>query len=108
MRKVKFPLQLDVLDITTDELREHLQPVNSAVKQILKKRDDRASIANRAKGKGAASDDKSEDAYRAEERQEISSLMAASAAPQLGTNPSGIYELCGEEENPCREAYAQQ
>jgi len=96
MRKVKFPLQLDVLDITTDELREKLQPVNSAVKQILKTRDDRAKIAKRSRGKSADTDEKSEDALREEERKEVDALVSAAGSQEAGSNPSGMYELCGE------------
>lgn len=95
MRKVKFPLQLDVLDIVTDELRQSLQPVNAAVKQILKARDDRASVAKRSKGKVASVEEMSEDACREQERKEVAALVSASGLTATGSNPSGIYELCG-------------
>lgn len=99
MRKVAFPLQLDVLDLATDELREKLQPVNNTVKQILKARDERATIAKRSRGKGNALDGKKEeDDRRDEERKQIAALVAGST--EVGANPSGMYELCGEALQP--------
>lgn len=95
MRKVKFPLQLDIMDIATAELREQLGPVNAAVKQILKSRDDRAKIAKRVKGKTAPTEEKSEETHRSEEREQIKSLMADMGTVEPGTNTSGMYELCG-------------
>lgn len=95
MRKVKFPLQFDVLDIATDDLRQKVLPVNTAVKQVLKSRDERATIAKRAKGKAPASDDKTEEQHREEEHKEIAGVIEAAGGAETGTNPSGIYELCG-------------
>jgi ubiquitin carboxyl-terminal hydrolase 14 len=96
MRKVKFPLQLDALDIATDELREKLAPVNAEVKQILKTRDDRAKIAKRAKGKNAPSDEKTEEEHREEEHKKAAELIEQAGGAAAGTSPSGMYELCGE------------
>ncbi|BEI82925.1 hypothetical protein CcaverHIS002_0307930 [Cutaneotrichosporon cavernicola] len=93
MRKVKFPLQLDALDIATDELREKLGPVNAEVKQVLNERDDRAKVAKRAKAKNAPADEKTEDQHREEEHKKVAELIEkAGVAP--GTSSSGMYELC--------------
>ncbi|KLT39995.1 cysteine proteinase [Cutaneotrichosporon oleaginosum] len=94
MRKVKFPLQLDALDIATDELREKLAPVNAEVKQILKTRDDRAKIAKRAKGKNAPTEEKAEEQHREEEHKKVAELVETAGGVAAGTNPSGMYELC--------------
>lgn len=96
MRKVKFPLQLDALDIATDELREKLAPVNAEVKQVLKTRDDRAKIAKRVKGKNDQGDEKTEEQHREEEHKKVAELIEKAGGAAAGTSPSGMYELCGE------------
>ncbi|ORY22440.1 ubiquitin C-terminal hydrolase [Naematelia encephala] len=94
MRKVKFPLQFDVLDLVTDDLRTRISPVNSATRQILKDRDDRAKIAKRDKGRAKA-EGKSEDELRTEEDQTVQELIDTNQLKEPGSNPTGIYELCG-------------
>lgn len=101
MRKVKFPLQFDVLDIATDDLRQKVLPVNTAVKQILKGRDDRATISKRSKGKAPAADDKTEEQHRDDEHKEVTALIETTGGIEAGTNASGIYELCGEFRTAC-------
>lgn len=99
MRKVKYPLQLDVTDIMTEELREKVLPINTAVKNILKVRDDRAKIAKRGLGKKKAADEdeKTEDQIRAEEHAEVEKLVKESGVEaDVGSNPTAMYELCGE------------
>ncbi|ORY72928.1 hypothetical protein BCR35DRAFT_307467 [Leucosporidium creatinivorum] len=49
MRKVKFPFDLDVLDLLTDDLKKRIQPVNEKFKDIDKDRRERAKIRRRAK-----------------------------------------------------------
>lgn len=49
MRKVKFPFDLDVLDLLTDDLKKRVQPVNEKFKDIDKDRRERAKIRRRAK-----------------------------------------------------------
>nr|XP_031861864.1 uncharacterized protein CI109_002693 [Kwoniella shandongensis]KAA5528936.1 hypothetical protein CI109_002693 [Kwoniella shandongensis] len=93
MRKVKFPLQLDVSELVTDDLRRRIQPVNSAVKQILKERDDRAKLSKRSVGKidNGQSD---EIAVRAEERLRVNRAGGVSHDTySVLDNPSGMYEL---------------
>ncbi|WVN90011.1 uncharacterized protein L203_105243 [Cryptococcus depauperatus CBS 7841] len=89
MRKVKYPLQLDLYDIATDELRSSIQPVNTATKQILKERDDRAKILKRKPREGAQEEEKK----REEERKNIEQLIRESGAPEPKGYGSGVYEL---------------
>ncbi|KAK4689792.1 pre-60S factor REI1, partial [Tremellales sp. Uapishka_1] len=84
MRKVKFPLQLDALDL----------PVNTAVKVLLKERDDRAKNLKRTLGKPTGSD-KSETELRDEEYSRVETLARENGLEESGINPSGMYELCG-------------
>ncbi|KAL7412300.1 hypothetical protein BDY24DRAFT_393930 [Mrakia frigida] len=50
MRKVKFPFEFDALDLCTDSLKAKLLPVNTALKNISKDRDERAKIRKRIRG----------------------------------------------------------
>ncbi|WWC67636.1 uncharacterized protein I206_101546 [Kwoniella pini CBS 10737] len=92
MRKVKFPLQLDTIDLATEEVRTQLQPVNSAVKQILKERDDRAKIIKRNAGKATSDDATKEVDIRRDEREKIAELVKEKGIAD-DTNVSGMYEL---------------
>ncbi|KDQ16979.1 hypothetical protein BOTBODRAFT_106145 [Botryobasidium botryosum FD-172 SS1] len=49
MRKVKFPFELDVLDLVTDELKDKLRPLNSKLKEIEKERDERKKVRRKTK-----------------------------------------------------------
>lgn len=94
MRAVQFPLQLDLLDIVTDEMRAQLGPINAIVKQVMKERDDRARAAKRYRGTQPDAG-VNEAARRAEEKDRIEGAIAAQALDlsRVG-NPSAIYELC--------------
>ncbi|WRT65064.1 uncharacterized protein IL334_002006 [Kwoniella shivajii] len=92
MRKVKFPLQLDSLDLVTDEVRSQIQPTNSLVKQILKDRDDRAKIIKRNAGKATSDDATKEVDIRREERQKVEEAVKEKGIDSE-TNISGMYEL---------------
>lgn len=96
MRKVKFPLQLNALEISTEELSKQLQPINTAANNILKTRDDRAKVSKRAKGKAAAADEVTEEQHRDKEHKEIEELVSAAGITEKGVNTTGMYELCGE------------
>ncbi len=86
MRKVKFPFDLDVVDLLTDDLKKKILPVNNALKQIDKDRRERAKIRARAKVQHDAK--KAEDATRATAEgamQGVTSTAAATAAPSEPT-----------------------
>lgn len=111
MRKVKFPMQLDLLDIVghttrcgsqrlmiqvTDEMRAQLGPVNSITKQIVKEREDRARVAKRNQGH-SPNEDTGEIARRADEKARVDGVVASQGLDlsRIGPNPSALYELCG-------------
>lgn len=48
-RRVKFPFELDVLDLVTDELKQKLLPVNTKLKQFERDRAERRKIRKRTK-----------------------------------------------------------
>lgn len=102
MRKVKYPLQLDAIDLVrkharqvlnlqaTDELRARLQPINTEMKQIIKARDERAVHAKRQNY-----DVSGEEGRLLEEKEKIMEMASSRGVGESGTNPSGMYELCG-------------
>ncbi|EIW68688.1 hypothetical protein TREMEDRAFT_39596 [Tremella mesenterica DSM 1558] len=101
MRKVKYPLQLDLLELVTDELRPQLAPINTAMKRILADRDDRARIAKRDKSRSLASselkaEEDNEETKRAEENKRVTEVIAEQNIDlgRVGQNPSALYELC--------------
>ncbi|KAG5726473.1 Ubiquitin carboxyl-terminal hydrolase 6, partial [Termitomyces sp. T112] len=49
MRKVKFPLEFDALDLATDDLREKLLPASRKLKEIEKERMERRKVRKRTK-----------------------------------------------------------
>ncbi|KAF8654777.1 hypothetical protein AX16_003432 [Volvariella volvacea WC 439] len=55
MRKVKFPLEFDALDIVTDGLKEKMLPVSRRLKEIEKERAERRKIRKRTKAPTAGS-----------------------------------------------------
>ncbi|KAH8105719.1 cysteine proteinase [Phellopilus nigrolimitatus] len=52
MRKVKFPLEFDALDLCTDELKQKLLPVNARLKEIVRERAERRKVRKRTKSAG--------------------------------------------------------
>ncbi|EDR09383.1 uncharacterized protein LACBIDRAFT_190082 [Laccaria bicolor S238N-H82] len=49
MRKVKFPLEFDALDLATDELKAKLLPVSRKLKEVEKERMERRKVRKRTK-----------------------------------------------------------
>lgn len=49
MRKVKFPFDLDVIDLLTDSLKAKVAPVNDKLKAIDKDRQERAKVRRRVR-----------------------------------------------------------
>jgi ubiquitin carboxyl-terminal hydrolase 14 len=48
-RRVKFPLEFDVLDLCTDELRQKLLPINTKLKEFERDRAERRKVRRRTK-----------------------------------------------------------
>ncbi|WVF70108.1 hypothetical protein IAT40_004896 [Kwoniella sp. CBS 6097] len=102
MRKVKFPLHFDALELVsasiigscsqrqaTDELRQQVQPSNALVKQILAERDDRYKSAKRS-GIRDTSGLALEEEARRDERERLRKIVGTF---DDDANPSGMYEL---------------
>ncbi|CEQ42763.1 SPOSA6832_04620 [Sporobolomyces salmonicolor] len=73
MRKVKFPFDLDAIDLVSDELKKKILPVNERLKDIEKERRERAKARRKSKKQqaeaAAASSTSSTPASAAAERQ---------------------------------------
>ena len=123
MRKVKFPFDLDVFDLLSDELKEKVRPVNEKLKEIEKERRERAKARRKIKNKVASStpavaapvqtnptDDPpeamlvdtpvdgelpDETTKRQEELATLMSLVHPDFEQDQGANVSGLYELVG-------------
>ncbi|KAI0092342.1 cysteine proteinase [Irpex rosettiformis] len=118
MRRVKFPLEFDALDIVTDDLKEKLLPVNTKLKVVDKDRAERRKIRKRSKGvtqatqpsengesataPEAAANDQSADnvgaipeerVARAEELQQLEALINPDLKNDTGCSVTGLYDL---------------
>ncbi|GAA5983336.1 hypothetical protein JCM11641_006037 [Rhodosporidiobolus odoratus] len=122
MRKVKFPFDLDAVELVSDDLKRKILPVNEKLKDFDKDRRERAKArrkvkkqvdsANTAPATAAAADtddppdamlvDQStagelpdEEAKRQEELAILASLVHPDLEADSGANVSGLYELAG-------------
>ncbi|GAA5864767.1 hypothetical protein JCM1840_004892 [Sporobolomyces johnsonii] len=125
MRKVKFPFDLDAIDLVSDELKKKILPVNERLKDIEKERRERAKARRKSKKQQAdaaaaaaasstsstpAPADPAEDpaepmlvdgelpdehATRQTELATLLSLVHPDLEADQGANVSGLYELVG-------------
>ena len=78
----------------TDDLRKAVMPVNIAVKQNLKDRDDRARALKRS-NRSQADGVRDEEQEREKEKTSVQTIVDADPALKELACPSGIYELTG-------------
>ncbi|KAL4264667.1 Ubiquitin carboxyl-terminal hydrolase [Pleurotus pulmonarius] len=123
MRRVKFPTELDALELVTDDLKAKMTPVNRRLQELIKDRADRLKQRKRTKARkereaqalrepnptppeqedaSAASGQPSvdeggelepESVYRQREGVELNALVDESAKKDTGSNVTGLYEL---------------
>ena len=79
----------------TDSLRARTQPINTNLKSVLQSRDDRAKQIKQLRGRDA-SGELEEAGIRSKERDQFAQLVATAEQADIGSNPSSMYELCGE------------
>ncbi|TYJ58970.1 hypothetical protein B9479_000409 [Cryptococcus floricola] len=89
MRKVKFPLELDLLELLTPSLRARTQPLNVHAKNVLKDRDARATVLKRKPGEGK----EEEEEKRKEEREKAEELLKTQETEGGRRDGSAFYEL---------------
>ncbi|KII90142.1 hypothetical protein PLICRDRAFT_159510 [Plicaturopsis crispa FD-325 SS-3] len=93
MRKVKFPVEFDALDLATDELKAKLLPVSRKLKEVEGARAERRKVRKRTKAVAAAGPSK--------EQQEKDVEMAdAAEAPAIATSGSSTIAADGKGKAP--------
>ncbi|KAM0747751.1 ubiquitin C-terminal hydrolase [Meredithblackwellia eburnea MCA 4105] len=104
MRKVKFPFDLDMIDLVTDDLKKSLLPVNEKLKEVDKDRRERAKIRKRAK---IVEEARLEEEKKAEKEKSTASTSTAAATaeaedpPVIAAGSSGeAMAVDGEPEGP--------
>jgi ubiquitin carboxyl-terminal hydrolase 14 len=117
-RRVKFPLELDALELCTPELREKMLPVSRRLKEIEKDRAERRKVRKRTKtaaaseGKPSHGEDvemaeassstpegadlENENVYRERELKELEALVDPELKKDVGSSVAGLFELVGE------------
>ncbi|GAA6018668.1 hypothetical protein JCM11491_001253 [Sporobolomyces phaffii] len=123
MRKVKFPFDLDVFELLSDDLKEKVRPVNEKLKEIEKERRERAKTRRKIKNKVVEAQPSApapvqqnptddppepmlvdapvegelpdEETKRQEELATLLSLVHPDIEQDKGANVSGLYELVG-------------
>ncbi|KAF6749758.1 ubiquitin carboxyl-terminal hydrolase 6 [Ephemerocybe angulata] len=123
MRRVKFPLEFDALDLATDELQKKLIPVSRKLKEVERERAERRKIRKKTKvvqpAAPAASTSTStpatpaaegeadvemadadkggelepESVYHAKEVAELDALVSPDLKTDVGSSAAGLYEL---------------
>ncbi|CAG8442420.1 4126_t:CDS:10 [Funneliformis caledonium] len=96
LRKVKFPMELDVTDICTDELKNKTLPLRNSLLELEK---ERASSKRKAKlaandSNQNTTDSKIEETTNVEELEKLKKLIDPELAKDVGANVSGLYDLC--------------
>jgi len=93
MRKVQIPLQLNMFDMITDELREKIRPLNQEALRISKDRVDRS---RQSKGYSRLSGhDTPQTASWAGETNLLQRMTDKLAQSDVDANCTALYELCG-------------
>ncbi|PRT53406.1 Ubiquitin carboxyl-terminal hydrolase 6 [Wickerhamiella sorbophila] len=98
LRKVTFPLQLDVSDLCTDDLRAKLVPAREEFRKAEDAVEEARRAARRAKFQSMETRKEAiNDSLSEERRKELHDNIVAKIDPTLaddeGSNPLGIYEL---------------
>ena len=105
LRKVKFPLELDATEYCTDELKKKTLPVRDAVREATKKHEEeerarkRARVQSEVDAANQVTSSNGSETAKAEEMQvddiDPESLIDPELRADVGSNPTGLYELTG-------------
>ncbi|RHZ86564.1 hypothetical protein Glove_49g20 [Diversispora epigaea] len=92
LRKVKYPLDFDLTELCTDELKEKLLPVRDRLIELEKEKLEAKRKAKITKD----SDEKKEleEIGYSSKIEEIKKLVNPELAADVGSNVTGLYELC--------------
>jgi len=108
LRKVKFPLELDITEFCSEEVRKKTLPIRDAVREARKKYEEAERARKRArvqaevdsKDGNVSSDGGATGTADAKEKMEVDeidaeALIDESSKEDEGSNPTGLYELSG-------------
>jgi ubiquitin carboxyl-terminal hydrolase 14 len=94
LRKVKFPIELDATEFCTDELKKKTLPVRDALREARKKFEEEERARKNARVQAEV------DGKEVEKSEEMNvdevdpeTLIDASLKEDVGSNPTGLYEL---------------
>jgi ubiquitin carboxyl-terminal hydrolase 14 len=88
MRKVKFPLELDALDLVTDDLKAKLMPASRRLKDVEKERQERRKVRKRTKTVAPATARASTDVEMADASTNAESAAGASGSTSVAAETS--------------------
>ena len=98
LRKVKFPMELDATEFCTEELKKKTLPVRDALREVRKKFEEEERARKKARLQaevdGKEVDKASSDEMHVDEI-DPEALIDASLKEDVGSNPTGLYELAG-------------
>jgi len=100
LRKVKFPLELDATAYCTEELKKKTLPVRDALREVRKKHEEaeRARKRARVQAEVDSTDGKTKESTEPEmavDDIDPETLIDAQLREDVGSNPTGLYELTG-------------
>ncbi|CAI2179213.1 14091_t:CDS:10 [Funneliformis geosporum] len=98
LRKVKFPMELDVTEFCTDELKNKILPVRNSLLELEKERASskrKAKLAENFSSQNAtdSTNETNKETTNVEELEKIKKLIDPELAKDVGANVSGLYEL---------------
>lgn len=102
LRKVRFPAELDTTEFCTDELKKKTLPIRDALREIRKKQEEEERARKRARVQAEvdSKDGKTNGAEKnagemAVDEIDLESLVDQELKADIGSNPSGLYDLVG-------------
>ncbi|CAG8440358.1 2082_t:CDS:10 [Acaulospora morrowiae] len=92
LRKIKFPFELDASEFCTDELKTKIAPVRNRLMELDKERSD----AKRKAKLAGSPEEKVQEESKIDSSviEELKKLVDPELASDIGSNVTGLYELC--------------
>lgn len=102
LRKIKFPMELDATEFCTEELKGKTLPVRDALREVRKKHEEaeRARKRARVQAEVESTDGQTRESGENAEEMDVDdidpeTLIDAELRTDVGSNPTGLYELTG-------------
>jgi ubiquitin carboxyl-terminal hydrolase 14 len=102
LRKIKFPMEFDTTEFCTEELKKKTLPVRDALREVRKKHEEaeRARKRARVQAEVDSTDGKTKETEEKSDEMDLDdvdpeSLIDPELKGDVGSNPTGLYELTG-------------